>query len=277
MRPAPSLAELQRWMRWVLTHPLGVDRALAGERAPELPGRFTERPARALEAIVGEASAGRTRHDRLSVYAGGYFSRLHGALEIEYPRLAAALGTESFRALVAAHLLRHPSTSASLADLGTGLSATLEHARLGEPWCVDLAFLERAAAEVWLSDAGPSPVLALPPGSDWSEVRLEPSPALRLLHLRWDVAAWEPGGPAPAPLEHALVVWRVAGSTGVERLAPGPASLLEALIEGRSLGDACGVAEASGLDAATMTRLFSGWAGHGWFARVLADGTLGCP
>jgi hypothetical protein len=257
-------------MRRALTHPLGVDRALSDERAPDLPARFTELPARPLEdALAGDALAGRTARDRLSIHAGGYFSRLHGALEIEYPRLAAALGAGNFRALVAAHLLRHPSTSPSLADLGAGLAATLEDARLGEPWCVDLALLERALAEVWLADAGPFPALALPPGHDWAEVRLEPSPALRLLQLAWDVGAWEPGAPAPPPLEHALVAWRAAASTGVDRLGYGPASLLRALLQGRTLGDACAVAEAAGLDAEAMTSLFSQWTGHGWFAAVL--------
>lgn len=271
MHPSPSLAELQRWMRWVLTHPLGVDRALSGEPDPELPRRFIEPRASALGTIAGEGRGGRTRGDRLSVYASGYFSRLHGTLEIEYPRLAAALGPESFRALSAAHLLRQPSTSASLADLGAGLAATLEDSLLGEAWCVDLSLVERALAEVWLSDAGPFATLTPPPGRDWAEVRLEPSPALRLLQLAWDVDHWEPGDPAPAPLEHALVIWRADGSTGVERLAPGPASLLRALVRGLTLGEACGGAEAAGLDAETMTALFAEWAGNGWFARTLAE------
>jgi hypothetical protein len=273
MDRSPSLAELQRWTRWALTHPLGIDSALSRGPAPGLPVRFAEPPALAVDALAGDTVSGRTRRDRLAVHSGGYFSRLHGTLAIEYPRLAAALGPETFRALVAAHLLRHPSTSASLADLGADLPASLASSRLGAPWCVDLAHLERALAEVWLSDAGPTSAPTPSPGSNWEQVRLVLSPALRLLRLAWDVADWEPGDPPATPRVHTLVVWRAAGSTGVERLEPGPASLLHALAEGRPLGDACGAAAAVGVDVETVSSAFSEWTGRGWFTGAVELGS----
>ena len=269
MDRSPSLAELQRWTRWALTHPHGVDRALSGRPAPGLPDRFSEQPGSALGLLVGDEVPGRTARDRLAVYSGGYFGRLHGALAIEYPRLEAVLGAEAFRALVAAHLLRRPSRSASLADLGADLPATLRDSGLGEPWCVDLAEVERALAEVWLSDAGPFPIPSPPPGRDWEDVRLALSPALRLLRLAWDVADWEPGDPSAVPHEHSVAVWRAEGSTGVERLEAGPASVLQALAEGRTLGEACAVAAASGVDAGTIGPAFTEWAGRGWFSRAV--------
>lgn len=111
MSVSPSLAELQRWMRWAVSHPLGIRSVLASVSSAGVPGRFTPPAVSALAAIAGDAMAGRTAIDRLAVYGGGYFSRLHGALDLECPRLAADLGQEEFRHLVAAHLLRHPSTS----------------------------------------------------------------------------------------------------------------------------------------------------------------------
>jgi hypothetical protein len=135
MSPSPSLAELQRWMRWALTHPLGVTRVVAGEQLAGLPERFAEPPARALAAVAGQQVAGRTAVERLSVHASGYFGRLHGTLEIEFPRLAAALGEGPFRSLVAAHLLRRPSTGPSLADLGKGLAETLSSGRRPRSGC----------------------------------------------------------------------------------------------------------------------------------------------
>jgi len=87
-------------MRWAVSHPLGIRSVLASVSSAGVPGRFTPPAVSALAAI-----------DRLAVYGGGYFSRLHGALDLECPRLAADLGQEEFRHLVAAHLLRHPSTS----------------------------------------------------------------------------------------------------------------------------------------------------------------------
>src|SRR6185369_14418069 len=105
MQRAPSLAELQRWLRWALTHPLGVHRAAAGEHLPGLPARFIEPDARALSFIAGDLG-GRDAAERLSVHGTGYFARLHGTLRLEYPRLAGALGEDEFRVLIAAHLLR---------------------------------------------------------------------------------------------------------------------------------------------------------------------------
>jgi hypothetical protein len=119
---------------------------------------------------------------------------------------------------------------------------------------------------VWLSDAGTTSALILPTDGDWEQLRLALSPALRLLRLAWDVADWEPGTPPPAPRVHSLVVWRAGGSMGVERLDPGPASLLHALAEGRTLGEACGIADASGVDAETVSSAFSEWAGRGWLS-----------
>lgn len=266
MDRSPSLAELQRWTRWALTHPLGIDRALSRSPAAGLPDRFTEPAASAQGSLVGDDVSGRSARDRLAIHSGGYFSRLHETLGIEYPRLAAALGPETFRALVAAHLLRNPSSSASLADLGANLPATVADSGLGAPWCVDLARLERALGEVWLSDAAPVSALTPPPGGDWEQLRLDLSPALRLLRLDFDVADWEPGAPRPSPLMHSLVVWRAGGSTGVERLEPGPALLLQALADGRALGDACALAAASGVDAETVSGAFSEWAGRSWFS-----------
>jgi putative DNA-binding protein len=264
MDRSPSLAELQRWTRWTLTHPLGIDRALACGPAPGLADRFTEPPASAIASLAGDDVSGRSARDRLAIHSGGYFSRLHGTLAMEYPRLSAALGPETFRALVAAHLLRNPSSSPSLADLGADLSSTLADSGLGAPWCVDLARLERAFGEVWLSDTAPAAALPPPPGGDWERLRLGLSPALRLLRLDFDVADWEPGAPPAAPLVHSLVVWRAGGSTGLERLEPGPEILLHALADGRALGDACGIADASGVDAETVSRAFSEWASRGW-------------
>ena len=189
MQSSPSLADLQRWMRWVLTHPLGANRATGGEQLTGLPERFVEPEARVLASIAGDPVSGRCVADRLSVYASGYFSRLHEALELEYPRLAEALGPEEFRDLVAAHLLRAPSRSPSLADLGEDLAGTLRACPAGteRPWLVDLAAFERAMAEVWLS--GPSEPLAwkIEQEEDPEALHLTLSAAVRLVEVSWDV------------------------------------------------------------------------------------------
>src|SRR5262249_12014744 len=160
--------------------------------------------------------------DRLSVHATGYFSRLHEALHLEYPRLAEALGGDEFRTLVATHLLRSPSRSASLADLGEGLPGTVRSHPAGResPCLVDLAGRERARAEVWLSG---------PPGPDgWSiegdedpgSISFALSSTARLVSMGWDVTGWRPDDALPSPRSGSLVVWRLGASTQVEWLNP---------------------------------------------------------
>ena len=116
MQRSPSLAELQRWLRWALTHPLGVHRAAAGEHLPGLPARFIEPDARALSFIAGDLG-GRDAAERLSVHGTGYFARLHGTLRLEYPRLAGALGEDEFRVLIRCLCNCHSCHSIRIRDL----------------------------------------------------------------------------------------------------------------------------------------------------------------
>jgi len=266
MQSSPSLAELQRWMRWVLTHPLGPQRATAGEQVVGLPARFVEPDKRALSSIAGEPVAGRDPPDRLSVYATGYFSRLHGALQLEYPRLAAALGDDEFRILVAAHLLRAPSQSASLADLGEDLVGTLRShpAGRGSPWLVDLAALERALAEVWLSGSSGAGGWSIEKDEDPESIRLALSATTRLVGVFWDVTAWRPEDGLPLPRSGCLVVWRMEASTNVEWLDRRSGTVLEALAPGAELGELCERAGTLGMSPEDVGRVFGHWVERGW-------------
>jgi hypothetical protein len=266
MSASPSLAELQRWMRWALTHPLGAQRAIDGESLAGLPDRFLQPQPPALDTVAGDQTDGRTVLARLSVHGSGYFGRLRGTLELEYPRLAGALGEDSFRALVAAHLLRSPSRNPSLADLGEGLAETLraQPGTVHAPWLVDLAVLERAAAEVWLSDPGEVGRWDEVERS-WDQVRLGVSSAMRLVPAEWDVADWTRDAP-PGPRSGWLVVWRVEASTGIEWIAPVQGQLLEALALGTPLGEACALAGRLGMTVEAVTAAFTHWCARGWLA-----------
>lgn len=267
MSASPSLAELQRSMRWALTHPLGVGRATAGEGLGGLPDRFLLPPSPALDALAGDPVAGRTVLDRLSVHGGGYFSRLHGTLQLEYPRLAAFLGEGTFRALVAAHLLLRPSTSPSLANLGEGLAETLREqpASARAPWLVDIAVLERAVAEVWLSDAVEVSDW-LEPEEGWDELHLTLSSTTRLIPVGWDIADWTPEDPPPARGEAWLAVWRVEASTGIESIPPVYGQLLVRFARGVALGETCALAGTLGMSADDVAAAFAHWRARGWLA-----------
>jgi len=266
--PSPSLAELQRWMRWALTHPLGTAVLAGGTQPAGLPDRFGRPSSDVLPAIAADPVEGRTALDRLSVYSAGYFGRLHGALRLEYPRLAAALGCDGFRELVAAHLLRRPSSSPSLADLGEALEQTLrvQPGAVDSPWLVDLARVERAATEVWLSGADAPAPPARAANEDWAGLRLALAPAARLLRLEWDVADWMPDGAPPPRRSGWLVLWRVEGSTAVEWIDERSGAVLEALGQGSLLEEACALAGTLGMGLEEVTRDFGHWAAWGWLS-----------
>jgi hypothetical protein len=270
MQSSPSLADLQRWMRWVLTHPLGANRATEGEQLAGLPERFVEPEARVLTSIAGDPVPGRGVADRLSVYASGYFSRLHEALELEYPRLAEAVGPEEFRELVAAHLLRAPSSSPSLADLGEDLTGTLRACPAGVrwPWLADLAALERATAEVWLSGPSDPCRWKIEEGEEAGSLRLVLSALARLLPVSWDVVDWRAGQAGPARRQGRLVVWRVEASTGVEWLDHAPGEVLAAVCRGEHLGELCELAATLGMSPEDVGTAFGHWAERGWVSRV---------
>ena len=269
MQSSPSLADLQRWMRWALTHPLGTHRATGGEQLPGLPQRFVEPDAPALPTIAGDPVPGRGAVERLSVYASGYFSRLHGTLELEYPRVAAALGTDEFRLLVAAHLLRAPSRSPSLADLGEDLAGTLRVHPAGKelPWLVDLAALERAIAEVWLSGQSRPGRWALEKDEDPGSISLALSPVVRLVSVSWDVTEWRPEVGLPSRRPGPLAVWRAEASTGVEWLEEAPGAVLASMGPGASVVELCERAGALGMSSDQVTRAFGHWAERGWIVR----------
>jgi hypothetical protein len=258
-------------MRWAITHPAGLTRALGDAGLPELPPRFQEPRPRLLPLVQGELGGKPGAEARLSIYANGYFSRLHGALQADFPGLEQALGPDRFRELVAVHLLARPSTSASLADLGHGLAETLILLPAGTelPWTVDLARLERAVAEVWLAGNGPVGPLQLPESVEWASARMELAPTLRLLKTSWTVDQWRKDGVEVHREVRWLAVWRREAASGVESLGEHAWSTLQALAEGRTLEEACALAAALGASPALLLSGFSSWAERGWIARVV--------
>jgi Putative DNA-binding domain len=282
-RPAPSLAELQGWLRWLLTHPRGVGRALGPGGAEGLGERYLEPGARWLDAVGGPASASRER--RLAVYAEGYFTRAHEALATDYPAVRAVVGEQRFRELVAGVLLAGPFTSFTLADAGETLPELLSVLlREGEPaWVTELARLERAVVEVTLCDVpGPLDPASLPSGPEaWEGARVVVSPALRLLQLTHAVETlWRPaaeGRPlpeAPAADARSLVVVRDRNGLWVESLERAAWEVLSDLRNGRCLGTTCArLGEGEGT-AERVGAWFGVWMERGWLADVVFRNAL---
>jgi len=167
------------------------------------------------EMVVGDARLSAV--DRLDVYAGMYFVRIHDVLAQELARTAAVLGAEAFHGLVTDYLAACPPSHPSLREAGARLPDFLAgHPLAAErPWLAELARLERARLEVFDGpDAAPVTMAALRevPPERFGLIRFRLIPAHRLLTNRFAVSEiWRSDGPGDAPPRaepETLIVWR---------------------------------------------------------------------
>jgi hypothetical protein len=174
----------------------------------------------AASASVDEMVVGDTRLsaiDRLDVYAGMYFVRIHDVLAEELARTAAAVGAEAFHGLVTDYLAACPPSHPSLREAGARLPDFLAGHPLAaaRPWLAELARLERARFEVFDGpDATPATIAALREVSPerFGLIRFRLIPSHRLLTNRFAVSEiWrsdDPGGAPPRAEPETLIVWR---------------------------------------------------------------------
>ena len=193
---SPELADLQRWLRWIITEPRGIRKALetparAGVHSTK--ARVEPQP-RLLEMIVDAPPL--PRDQRLGVYADAYFLRLLECLETDFPATRRALGKEAFAPLVADYLQNHPSSSPNVGDLGEAMPVFLRtHALVREfPYLAELALLEWEIIRSLHAPRLPAldPAQLAVPEDAWSKARLVLDPTVRLLATEWPVdQLWE--------------------------------------------------------------------------------------
>src|ERR1700730_17054771 len=154
-RELRQLAQIQRWLQDVITHP---DRVEAGLSSPEAGAEVDHTPDR-IEDVV-EPSKRRTSIERLEVYANAYYARLLECLRDEFPALLHAAGEEVFDGLAFGYLQSYPSQSYTLSELSRRFAQYLEETRPrdedeegGAPswpdFMIDLVRLERCYSEVF--------------------------------------------------------------------------------------------------------------------------------
>lgn len=194
-----QLAELQHWMRAVVTHPDGVGE---GASTDEALAQF-ETPPEYFEQVVTRSDT-LTARQRLEIYQHGYFRRLLDCLESLLPVLRHALGADLFTEFALDFLGRHPSRSHTLAQLDDGFVGHLRATRPDrgappaerEDWIdfiIDLATLER---RIRVTFDGPGvegePLLDAATLETMSDDRLfgsvlEPVPCLSVASFRFPV------------------------------------------------------------------------------------------
>ena len=226
--------------------------------------------------------------ERLEIYRRAYHARLIECLADDYPVLRHALGEAVFDELCRAYIARHPSSSPSLNYFGGRMAAFCRDDALASfavrGFAADLAALEWAIVEV-IHARSSQPLtldgLGQVAAAAWTNARLEPNTAFRLLRFDYPVNAFfqaikDGANPAlPEPASSATVVYRNGPTVWRMDLTPPMFEVLSALARGEPLGASLERAEQEYANedpsevAQRVTHWFREWVGSGLFVRVL--------
>jgi hypothetical protein len=230
----------------------------------------------AKELIVDDDRVGARR--RLDIYRNNYRASLTGVLADHYERLHAYLGDEQFDNVAQAYVTAHPSTTRNLRYYGEALPAFLAKHFPADGELAELAALDWAlrhafdARDTAMLDAAAVGAL----GDAWIEQRLGLHPSVRLLRVRFNVAAlWsaldaeqEPPEPVAFASPVALLVWRSGQQPSFRSLPEAEADALARFEAGSSFTELSAHVIAAMGETGAMESLAA------WLGRWLADGVL---
>lgn len=264
---APSLAELQRWMKRTLSAPQGAREAFDRER---------RRRFRSVIPTQGTLGPG----DRLAIYGDGYFARLTDCLGHNFPSLRNILGEKKFERHIKNYLVKHPSRFRSVDEVGHRLAEFLASQRRdgARAFLPDLARLEWACHQAFYADDSPAvdtTAWAKRTAADWERARLTFAPSMRRVRLRWPVIGlWREEGRwsrnrmkrlRPGPVE--CVVFRNRESQVRAWETPsGAEPAINALLRGAPLGKALASKRGNPLSRSNLLGVF--------FQRLMAEGAI---
>lgn len=272
MNTAPSLREIQLWLKWIITDPRGVTEAL-GDPSPEIEkhkSRYTQ-PTKSYLEWIDKTSL--TRTGRLDVYAEGYFSRILECMEKDFARTKKAVGDEAFTKLVAEYLKAYPSKFTSIDEVGSrfaGFVSEFDEISLSE-WVGDLALFEWSWIEAFYAKD------FLTNNNDWPkeiatnpQVCLKVHPSVRLIHSDYPLAQLVKRLDVEEILNRKdlsqnepcdLIIFRSSGEVSWEEMDPGLFQILKNLKNHIPLEEA--FSQAQGIDPNLISQNFSRWVERG--------------
>jgi hypothetical protein len=270
--PPLTLAQTQRWLLAVITHPESAEAGVRCQAGLLAPSQLT---------TLVDGDAARPALERLAIYQEAYFSRLEECLSDDYQALRAALGSDAFAVLCRDFVHAHPPTGPSLNHYGKTLAEYLSSRPTAyEAWHAELARLEWSIVEV-IHAATEEPVsvaaLARIAPSQLPVVQLRAASAVRLLSFRFDVNAYlqavlDERSPEP-PAAAATHVLLIRHDTRMRRLElpAAQARVLRRLLAGEALGSA--LADVGDTEPEVVQAWFRDWMTLGIFADVSAPST----
>ncbi|HEX3775967.1 MAG TPA: DNA-binding domain-containing protein [Polyangiaceae bacterium] len=185
--------------------------------------------------------------ERIEIYRRGYHARLIECLTDDYPVLAHTLGEGAFEALCRTYIARHPSRGPSLNYFGRHMAELCRADSSLPAFCADLATLEWAIVLGIHAPTAPAlgfEDLAQVPPERWPGARFEANPSLSVLSLNYPVNAYlqsfRDARPAlaPEPGKNVVAVYRTGKSVWRLELDPALVTLVQALVDGATLGAA---------------------------------------
>jgi hypothetical protein len=292
---APKTSALRELQRQFAT---GIMRPLTAEQTMQ-PKWIDGRPSAGVVGSFIKPSNQLSSVERLEIYNRQYWYRLIDCFYEDFPGLRTLIGDKPFSAMAVAYLVRHPSRSFTLRDLGQDLGKFLEEdpqwTAKHAPLARDLVRLEWAHIVAFDGEALPPVEIDALLGQDPATLRLALQPYLTLLTCEYPVDTYllatrrrlEPQGGAshamaeqrkkksakkvPRPREEKvwLAIHRHNSSVYYKRLEPAAHALLTHLCRGETLAQACEAAAAVGdaTFAANLKEWFTQWASFGWFVR----------
>ena len=281
MKPE-ALTGTQRWMFAKVVRPLTGDNhlRLADESGAEL--------AEIDEVIAPNSKL--SAFERLEVYNRQYWFRLFEALDADFPALRKLVGQANFRRLAEAYLTKYNSTSYTLRDLGNKLEQFLrehpEHAGKHPEATANIARLEWAYVEAF--DAAELPPVKhedIGQVGEGSKLRLQPYIQFVELNCAIDEFTADLHGhdferrdrrySGKARFKQlsetfTVAVYRMNDQIAQRPLEPEAGTLLRAIADGKSLGDALegafvGSDVAPEEIAPRIQQWFATWSGLQWF------------
>lgn len=191
---------------------------------------------------------------RYNIYRNNVTVSLIEALVAIYPATQRLTGADFFRAMARFHVRETPPTSPLLFEYGRDFPAHIERYKYAKqlPWLADVARIERAWLDAYHAADAPTLTavdLAAVPQERLADLRFRPHPATRIVKSPYPAAsifAINRSADAEANLTsdaaEAALVTRPLLDVSVRTLPSASAAFLEALLDGRTLGEAADAA-----------------------------------
>lgn len=253
----PSLREFQQWMK-----------------AQIIPGR---KPLAQNSPL--NPQAGTPGHERMHVYAGGYLTRIHSALEEVFEAVHHVLGEGAFFELAESYAQQFPSQDYNLSLSGRHLPEFLRTWKRTEelPFLPDLAKLEWQVCAAFHSFDRPAldgkHLLGVSP-EKYEHLKLEFQPSVGLIESAWPILdIWQARKQPREAININLInrpqrvlVYRKQIQVMCEPVNAAQSALLSGLLQGKTLGEAC-TQLADQAEAPPLSEWFSTWMSLGLITR----------